>query len=368
MADSASLLESAALWLRRGQACEAQATPAALDEAVRCYNEAIAQLTTLLSSASRPQSPESARPLSPEFQRRLAIVWMNRGNALQKQPHAEDLEEAVRSYDQAIGLLAASQGSEDFAARNSLGAAWMNRGQALHRQGTAPTLQEALRSQREAIAVLRTLPLQQDISFRLNLAGALMNEANVLLGDGLGRHDQARTSAKAALALVLTQEAIHPDAAGLALQARRALCDAIGQLLVANTTNLSLSVLADEAGDVVDDGLALARLWERKGRRDLRPLAERLFYFGVQLYRLHQPQFLAEFVLESLDPERSPGALPGTPALHKAAEDAVAGALDALRGVQRLTTEDPLSARLLQTWQELQTASTRLAELRKPAG
>lgn len=356
MADSASLLESAALWLRRGQACEAQATPAALDEAVRCYNEAIAQLTTLLSSVSRPQSPE--------FQRRLAIVWMNRGNALQKQLPAEDLEESVRSYDQAIDLFGSVQGPEDFTARNSLGAAWMNRGQALHRQGTAPALAEALRSQREAIAVLRALPLQQDISFRLNLAGALMNEANVLLGDGLRRHDQARTSAKASLALVLTQEAIHPGAAGLALQARRALCDAIGQLLVANTTNLSVSALADEAGDVVDDGLALARLWEQKGRHDLRPLAERLFYFGVQLSRLHQPQFLAEFVLESLDPERSPGALPGTPALYQVAEEAIASTLEALRGVQRLSAEDPLSARLLQTWKELQEAAKRLAELR----
>lgn len=364
MADPASLLESGALWLRRGQACEAQATPAGLDEAVRCYNEAIAQLTTLLSSVSRSPSPDSPRPPSPEFQRRLAVAWMNRGNALQKQSRAEDLEESVRSYDQAIGLLAASQGPEDFAGRNSLGAAWMNRGQALHRQGTAPALEEALRSQREAVAVLRTLPLQQDISFRLNLAGALMNEANILLGDGLRRHDRARTSAKASLALVLTQEAIHPEAASLALQARRALCDAIGQLLVANTTHLAISELADEAGDVVDDGLALARLWEQKGRRDLRLLAERLFHFGVQLYRLHQPQFLAEFVLESLDPERSPGALPGPPALHQAAAEAIAGALESLRGVQRLTAADPLSARLLQTWQELQAAATRLAELR----
>lgn len=349
-------------------------TSAALDEAVRCYNEAIAQLTTLLSSVSRPRSPESPRPqapdstLSPEFQRRLAIAWMNRGNALQKHLQVEDLEEAIRSYDQTIGLLGVSPAPEDFAGRNTLGAAWMNRGQALHRQGTAAALEEALRSQREAIAVLRTLPLHQDISFRLNLAGALMNEANLLLGDGRGRHDQARTSAKASLALVLTQEAIHPDAAGLALQARRALCDAIGQLLVANTTHLSLSELADEAGDVVDDGLALARLWEQKGRRDLRPLAERLFYFGLQLYRLHQPQFLAEFVLESLDPERSPGALAGVPTLIKAAEEAVTGALDALRGMQRLTAEDPLSARLLQTWQELQAVSTRLAELRASQG
>jgi hypothetical protein len=352
------LLESAALWLRRGQASEARATPAALDEAARCYNEAIAQLTTLLQSAPPPALPE--------FSHRLALAWMNRGNALQKQSHAEHLDEAVRSYDQAIGLLGTASEANDFAGRNSLGAAWMNRGQALHRQGTAPALEQALRSQREAIAVLRTLPLVQDISFRINLAGALMNEANVLLGDGLGRHDQARTSAKASLALVLTQEALHPAAAGLALQARRALCDAIGQLLVANTTSLTLSELADEAGDVVDDGLALARLWEQKGRHDLRPLAERLFYFGVQLYRLHQPQFLAEFVLESLDPERSPGALPGTPALYRTAEEAVAGARDALRGVQRLTTEDPLSARLLKTWQELQAASTRLAELSTP--
>jgi hypothetical protein len=354
------LLESAALWLRRGQTCEAQATPAALDEAVRCYNEAVAQLTTLLSSVSRPAPPE--------FQRRLAIAWMNRGNALQKQLNVLDLEESVRSYDQAISLLRGSLGPEDLAGRNSLGAAWMNRGQALHRQGTAPTLEEALRSQHEAIAVLRALPLHQDIAFRLNLAGALMNEANILLGDRQGRHDQARTSAKSSLALLLTQEAIHPDAAGLALQARRALCDAIGQLLVANTTSLAISELADEAGDVVDDGLALARLWEQKGRRDLRPLAERLFYFGIQLYRIHQPQFLAEFVLESLDPERSPGALPVTPGLHQAAEEALAGALGALRGVQRLTADDPLSARLLQTWQELQAASTRLAELRPGEG
>ncbi|HWA08247.1 MAG TPA: tetratricopeptide repeat protein [Opitutaceae bacterium] len=343
---------SAAEWLRRGQACEALGTPEALAEAVRCHDEAVGMLLSSFTT----------KPARPGLARELAIAWMNRGNALQKQPRAESLAQAVASYDRAIELLRPPPA--DDAGRNSLGAAWLNRGQALHRQGTPAALTEALRSQREAIALLRTLPLAADPAFRCNLAGALVNEANLLLDDGFGRHQESRRSARSSLALVLADETARPVAAILGLQARRALCDAIGRLLLANTSGLTLSELADEAGDAVDDGLALARLWERRGCPDLRPLAERLFVFGARLYRGYQPQFLAEFILENLDPAHSPGALPGPPALHTFAGGMIAGALDTLRGVQRLTADDAASSRLLQTWRELQAAEARLGELR----
>jgi hypothetical protein len=56
---------------------------------------------------------------------------------------------------------------------------------------------------------------------------------------------------------------------------------------------------------LVDDGLALAHAWERRGVHRFRTLALDLFQFGALVYSRYQPQFLAEFVCENLDPSRT---------------------------------------------------------------
>jgi hypothetical protein len=90
--------------------------------------------------------------------------------------------------------------------------------------------------------------------------------------------------------------------------------------------------LASEATDAIEDGLAIARSFEERGDPQLRPLAERLFRLGAQLYANHQPQFLAEFVLETT----ATPSLAADDAFLSIAAGAVSAALDRLQ-------RDPLS-------------------------
>jgi hypothetical protein len=289
-ADSATPPDAAA-WLARAQALEAQATPEALAEAARAYECALTLLRARSSS-------------DPALRRDLAITHLNHGNALQRLATPESLTAALAAYDAALALLAASDFAADPAAQNTRGAAYINRGHALHRQGTPDTLAAAVDSHRAAVAVLEKLPLapsettspEAAFSHRLNLAGAWMNLAHTLLdsADLAQRHSAARDATTQALALLDLDDLplAHPAAAELSLLARRARCDALGHLIFAVSDPALARDLADEAGDIVDDGLALVRQWEQRGLPHFRPLAARLYHFGAQLYRFHQPHFL----------------------------------------------------------------------------
>jgi hypothetical protein len=350
---SDSILAEAAQRLRQGQELEAQGTATALERAVTCYNEAIALLKEL--------------PLegSPAVRRELGVAWMNRGNALQRRTDLPSLAGAVRAYDAAIALLRELPVAENAAHRNTLGAAWMNRGHALYLQGDTKNPAAAVQAQEQAIALLRDLPLDENPSYRLNLAGAWMNQANALLrGTDPARFGRARASAQEAMALVAGSETTAAASAEMGLKARRALCEAIGQLLVADPA--SSATLAAEASDIVDDGLALVRLWEQRGVTQLRPLAARLFRFGAQLCRLNQPHFLPEYLLENLDVARAPDAMPQIEELHVVAAETIAEAVRNLqRAQQHLKLDDPASMRQLQTWRDLLAVVPRLAELRQ---
>lgn len=345
----------AAACLARGQALEAAGTAASLAEALRCYDEAIASL--------RRSETEDSAPVHPSTD--LAIAWMNRGNALLKLGSTPCLVDAANAYDEAIAILGTSAFEKNSAARNSLGAAWMNRGLAFHRQPGTKNLEEAARSQREAIAVLQTLPPGENPSHRRNLAAARLNLANVLLDSPLpDRFIASREAARAALALCSGEEKLDLIAADLALKARRCLCDALGHQLSANeTAGISNDATAAEASDTIDASLALIRQWEQRGVQNFRPLAIRFFRFGAHFYRLHQPHFLAEFVLEMLDPKTSPGAISGDRELHAIAEDALALAIATLRRSPVFIAGNPDENRLLQTFRELHAAKNRLAEL-----
>lgn len=276
-----------AAWLRHGHAREAEGTPEALAEAVRAYDVVIALLRT--------------RPLEgdPAVRRELGGAWMNRGNALQKQTAAGSVEEAVRSYDRAIELLQLLPIDTHAPHRNCLGSAWMNRGHALLQLAGAEHLPAAIAAHETAVALLAELPHREIPAYRLNFAGAQLNLANaLLLAPTPAALEHARSASRAALELVAHREAAAAEFADLGLKARRAWCAAIGGLLV--TPGAHQDTLAHEASDLVDDGLALARRWEAVGVPHFRPIAARLFRYGATLYRLHQPQFLAEFLEEQL--------------------------------------------------------------------
>lgn len=267
---------------RHGQALE---NAGRLEEAIATYDRALDSLR---------DSPDAHQP--------IGLVWMNRGNTAQKlaSQHAatparatEALGLAVASYDAAIAAFQQLPlDTPEF--RNHLGAAWLNRGHALIFVSPA----DAASSFRQAAAELAQLPLAADPSYPLNLAGAHTNLAHILLDS---EPAAAADAARHALEVLEPLERAHEAFAGLSLRARRALVMALGtQLTAAEAAGQPLNALASEATDAVDDGLALARELEEHGFSHHRPLAQRLFRLGTQLYGRHQPHFLGEFVLESL--------------------------------------------------------------------
>ncbi len=354
---------NAAAWLARAQSLAEQATPTALAEAVRAYECAITLLRAL------PTTDLGGR-------RDLALAHLNHGNTLQQLATPAALTASVLAYDAAIALLSSPEFAAQPAAHNTCGAAWINRGHAFHRQSTPEALAAAAASHRSAIAVLQTLPLDPSeattpeavFNHRVNLAGAWMNLANTLLDSPAlaRRYSAAREAATHSLEVISRDDlpSQHPAAAEIALVARRTRCDALGHLIFAASDPELARDLTDEAGDLIDDGLALVRQWEQRGLPHFRPLAARLYHFGAQLYRLRQPHFLADFLLENLDSDQNPGATPGDPHLHALADEAIAAALQTLRAPRIIRADDPATQRQVETLRALQAAELRLAELR----
>lgn len=286
-----------------------------------------------------------------------------------------DRTEALKFYQAALDLLGKLPASPTVDRDRAV--VLMNYGHAAHQIGSRISLGIAETSHRQATELLARFPTAPDATTtpeaaftnRLNLAGSWINVATVALANQFvdqhfSRAREATTHALEILALDNLPEQ-HPAAAELSLLARRARCDALGQLIGAVSDPGLARDLADEGGDIVDDGLALVRLWEQRGLLHFRPLAPRLYHFGAQLYRFHQPHFLAEFLLEHLDPDQSPGATPTDPALYAIAEEALAAALQALRAPRIIRADDPATARQVETLRSLQSASQRLAELRR---
>ncbi|MCB1105356.1 MAG: hypothetical protein H7A44_06360 [Opitutaceae bacterium] len=344
-APTANPLTDAQACLAQGQSLEAAGTPDALAAAVAAYDRAIARL-----QAHRPQSPDIISL--------LAITWMNRGNARQKQ--ADGPRDAVRAYDHALALFA--QLPPDDALTNRMGAAWLNRGHALQ-QSTEPRQRlEAISSTEESIALLSKLPVGENLDYRLNLAGAQANLAQLLI-ESAAADRCLRASAAVASALELTarHEQQRAGFADIGLKARRTLCQIIGQWLIANDDADRQAKLIASASDAVDTGMTLARHWESLGVTHFRPLTERLFRFGTAFYRRHQIHFLADFVLENLDPNTCSDAITSHPELQSIAREGLQAARHDLRTNHVLVSQDAASERRMQALAHLEAALDLLA-------
>ena len=361
-------LANASELLRRGQSHESDhELPAALAH----YDEAIAALRT--------QPPADCD----EPRRLLAVALMNRGNALQKlatpSPAPSEkchlmgdtspctlLDTAIGSYDEAIALLRTLPFGTTPADANHLGAAWLNRGHALLAANDSVSAADSFE---QAIEILRYLPLDENPAYRLNLAGAWTNLAHALLSAPLHAFPRSYAAAQTALDLVADLARTHAAFAEMSLRARRALVTAVGELLViAETSGQPTDALATAASDVIDDGLALAREWETRGAIQLRPLALRLFRLGAQLYRVHQPHFLAEFLLENLDSTPSRGTLATHPELHAIATQALAFACADLQRPRLFVADTPDAEKLLATFRSLRAAQLHLSALSQSSG
>ncbi|MFM1851892.1 MAG: hypothetical protein RIS54_1576 [Verrucomicrobiota bacterium] len=342
--------DEAARLLARGQSLEAAGHADALAAAVACYDHAIEQLEAVPS----PDDPTT---------RQLAVVWMNHGNARQRQ--ADGADDAVRSYDRTLSLLALV--TPDDALTNTMGAAWLNRGQALQHSTDENHRLEAISSTEQAIGLLSGLPVATQLDYRLNLAGAQVNLAQLLVESSLtDRCLRASAALAAALTLTSRHEQQRTAFADLGLKARRTLCQVIGQWLVETDSAERRAQLIASASDAVDTGMTLARQWERLGVTHFRPLAERLFRFGIAFYRRHQVHFLADFVLENLDPNASDDAFTDQPGLTALARTGLTEAREELRTRFPVIGGDEASERRLQALHHIGEALQRLDELAAP--
>jgi hypothetical protein len=343
--------QQASDWMHQGIDLLNEGSAISLNRAVYCFDEAIALRRAL--------------PLSghPRHAYDLAAGWLNRADALGRLEEEASWAQAMESYDEALRLLRHLPLREDPLYPRRLAIAWINCGCLGQRMGLAATHPDALGCFREALAVLKE-PAAAPIADRVLLrAGALANLAAALLDSSDSSAMDARQAAKEALGLVKKEEENDVIAAETSLKARHALCRAI-----AAESHDGKSIppeLIAEATDAVDEGLALARHWERRGEHGFRGLVENLFRFGCRIYQTCRPHFLTEFILESLDLEKTAGVPPLNQEMHEAA---VAALWSALKEIQRGAFESlatPRLARLLENLRELRVTEERLDHLRR---
>lgn len=343
------------LWLKRGHLLEAQGTAEAAAEALESYGRAIAALEGLQGTG-----PVVGR----------AVAWMNRGNVLQRFRDERAWMDAVRCYDQALGWLGAlaSKGPVNGELASMLAAASMNRGAVLRQFGKKEAWEEALKSFEQALGIFQQMAAANPaLTPSLVAAWGNRGEAKLALGDAaeaVKSHEQAHSLLKAwseqsgaqlepwdlggavfhlgqaraqagdveggqrdlraALAAVAVDEADQVPAAVIGLRARHALAVILGAQLAAAPAGPGAAELREAASDLTEEGLALAAKWEERGEEALiggPGLGLRLYEFGAWLYRTQQPRFLPEFLGEYLGDPKGPRAQVAAQAIEQLRRD-----------------------------------------------
>ncbi|MFC7338328.1 hypothetical protein ACFQY0_14135 [Haloferula chungangensis] len=281
----------------------------------------------------------------PIFPWGLSAGWINRGDVLARDGR---FSEAVTSYDEGIAVLGRLE--ESRAVKCRLAVAWGNRGLALEAMGQSD---EARQSFGRGV-----VDEPEDDAQRLHSAVARVHLSRVVEDRKL-----AISEAEQALDLVRELESQDVLAAETGLKARHQLCGRLCEELEAGVREGDWIA---RVTDRVEEALVLERFWERRGVKSLRSVAADLFRLGLRVYRVCQPHFLAEFVLDAMDPERSPGAPWEDLSFQGAAAVALRTAIDdgAERGVWNAAERGERELAIIGT---LRAADQRLAELQRPA-
>jgi len=343
------------VWLNRGLALLAAAAPEKLTEAVKAFDTCIALRRDL--------------PAGPNHQFHFGLVagWMNRADALTRIGTPEALADALKSYDEALAVLKTLPVDENDWFRHRLAVAWMNRAITRQAIGGEGTVAETLAGFDEAVALLKDHRLLERPEGRHLYACVWLNRAGLLLAQAPERVAEAREAAVAAREILRPMEREQPGLTDVALKARHALCRALATELAAMPAGADVREKVGEATDAVDEGLALARIWEDRGLTIFKPIEAELFRFGAQIFQKHQPHFLAEFVLENLDPERSPAAARASAPMLQAGFESIARSLQELQARGFAEIGNPGMERTLETLKELRAAEERLRQIRARA-
>ncbi len=339
----------AKIWMSRGMTFLEDGDAEALPQALECFERALDLRESL------PQKMEAPYAWA------LSAAWMNRGDVLSRLGSPEQLTEAVRSYDEAITLLDGMPAEEYPNCRVRLGLAWMNRGLASVAQRNEAGHGEGLRSFTMSVKELGQEWENISPEQRRILSCAQLNRGNALLSGPQPDAVAAREEALAAIASVAEFEQQEPVAALMSLQSRHLFCRGSAYMV---DHGQATGDWMTEVTDTVDEGMALGRHWRLQGQEHLGRMELELLRFGALTYRLFQPHFLPEFLLESMDPERSPGAPVMDGKMHHVAAEALGLVVNDLRAAQQGDRTPEQMEAILELLQELQEAEQRLGELR----
>ena len=335
--------------MKQGIALLNENTEASLNAAVQAFDRALAMRLAILQPADHWMAYLTA------------ASWMNRADALTRLGHPAGIEEAVRSYDEALALMRHMPIEANPLYRRRLAIAWMNRGISLHQRETPASFSAAAESFERVIEVTREHPEHEFL-----LACSWTNRGNALLRMEPSRPAEARASAAFALGLLGRVELQEVTAAGTALKARYIICQAAAEMLAGESATGQASDLVSVATDMLEEGIRLARHWEGRGETGFRPMLADFFRFGVAVYRAHLPHFLAEFVLEHLDPTRSPSSLAGDPEMGALAADALAAVARDFQTDGFASVQTPRFSRAMEALRALQQIEGRLRSASAP--
>jgi tetratricopeptide (TPR) repeat protein len=339
-------------WMHQGIDLMNQNAPAALEQAVKCFDQAIALRRTL--------------PLAenPRHRYGLAAGWMNRADALSRLGTKEQLAEAAKSYDEALALLRSLPLEEDALYPRRLAIAWINRGLVRQREMSRADVEDAIVCFREAITVFEKPASSSIADLSLLRAGALTNLVDALLDVADSSAEEGQTLAQQAVSLVGDLERTDRVAAATGFKARHVLCRAIAAQS-RDGKSIPPEFLA-AAANAVDEGLALARHWEERGEGGFRAVTGDLFRFGCRVHRSGEPRILANFILEALDPERAGAVLPLDGEIYATA---IAALWSSLEEIQRdfQSPAAPGFERVMENLRHLRAAETRLEDVRRAA-
>ena len=339
-------------WMHRGMDLAAQNSSGTLEQAIRCFDEAIALRQTL--------------PLSEEafFRYGLSAGWINRGDAMARLGGSTWLNGAIKSYDEALLLLETLPLEENSLYPRRLAITWINRGNALRMRETINDRWEALECFLQAIRVLDSSDATGVGDRPTLLAGAWINLAGATMDSDGENAEEVRFAVRQALSFIQHSEKIDLPEAGLALKARQILCRAAARDILKRKV-LPKAVM-QEALDAVIESMALARHWGTRASEEMVLLTRDIFRLGCRIHENGQPYLLADFLMESLAPTKGAPAISLNQEMIDSAHAAIWAAFEKLQveGFEKIGT--PQLDPLLSDLQELRKVEEWLKQLRVP--
>jgi tetratricopeptide (TPR) repeat protein len=265
------------------------------------------------SIAERSDSPDTT-----EAERwGLSAAWLNRADALAGLGGRERLHDAIESTGRAREILEALGPDKHPPYRSRLALAWMKAGECASRLCTecGETMQEqAIAHHAEAVAVLRPGAEAGIEESRRMLAVALCNLSRARLILAKSGCTAGETEAREALTWLGDAELSSPETLTLGLTARITAACHLESSRQDDECFLDLTDLAEEALAIAAEGR------RRHGRHVVNAgLLGELTRLGAHAYLIVSPAFLADFLLDLLDPERTENHFADVAEVHEAA-------------------------------------------------